>query len=126
MEQITVDIQTKPNAYGFGKDWSLVLKKDGKIIDSKYLGQDVKVSQRVLGIRDAMAHYASKFRENNPGFEGVVRFQQVSEMIAEDLLLAMTGARYEHEVGRYVGGIELTDENLEELADKPSWAMAVE
>lgn len=38
-------IETTPNAYGFGHDWTLVVKKK-----SFYLGQDVKFCQRVLGM----------------------------------------------------------------------------
>jgi hypothetical protein len=38
-------IETTPNAYGFGHDWTLVVKKQ-----SFYLGQDVKFCQRVLGM----------------------------------------------------------------------------
>lgn len=38
-------IETTPNAYGFGHDWTLVVRKK-----SFYLGQDVKFCQRVLGM----------------------------------------------------------------------------
>jgi hypothetical protein len=38
-------IETTPNAYGFGHDWTLIVKKQ-----SFYLGQDVKFCQRVLGM----------------------------------------------------------------------------
>jgi hypothetical protein len=38
-------IETTPNAYGLGHDWTLVVKKQ-----SFYLGQDVKFCQRVLGM----------------------------------------------------------------------------
>jgi hypothetical protein len=39
-------IVVTPNGYGFGHDWSLVVK--GR---SFYLGQDAKFCQRVLGMR---------------------------------------------------------------------------
>jgi hypothetical protein len=39
-------IVSTPNAYGFGHDWTLVVK--GR---SFYLGQDAKFCQRVLGMR---------------------------------------------------------------------------
>lgn len=123
--EIQPDIKTSPNAYGFGKDWSLVLKKDDKIIDKKMLGQGVKVAQRVLGVRDYMEHYAEKYREQVED-KSVVNFSDVSEMIAEDIVAVMTGAEYDHQIGALVGGMPLTDENLEKLADKPSWSMAVE
>jgi hypothetical protein len=38
-------IETTPNAYGFGHDWTLIVKKQ-----SFYLGQDVKFCSRVLGM----------------------------------------------------------------------------
>jgi len=38
-------IETTPNAYGFGHDWTLVAGNK-----SFYLGQDVKFCQRVLGM----------------------------------------------------------------------------
>jgi mRNA-degrading endonuclease HigB of HigAB toxin-antitoxin module len=41
----TMIIETTPNAYGFGQDWTLVVKKK-----SFYLGQDIKFCQRVLGM----------------------------------------------------------------------------
>lgn len=123
--EIQPDIKTSPNAYGFGKDWSLVLKKDDKIIDEKMLGQGVKVAQRTLGIRDYMEHYAERYRALEED-KAVVSFADVSEMIAEDIIAVMTGAEYDPHLEALVGGMPLTDENLEKLADKPSWSMAVE
>jgi hypothetical protein len=38
-------IETTPNAYGFGHDWTLIVKNQ-----SFYLGQDVKFCRRVLGV----------------------------------------------------------------------------
>lgn len=123
--EIQADIETRPNGYGFGRNWSLVLKKEGKTIDSKYLGQDAKVSSRVLGLDDAMVHYAERYRAIH-GDKRAVWFSDVSEMIAEDIIAIMTGAEYDRELGCFIGGMELTDENLEKLAEKPSWSMAVE
>lgn len=39
-------IETTPNAYGFGRDWTLVTKHG-----NFYLGQDSKFCSRVLGLR---------------------------------------------------------------------------
>ena len=126
MNEIKVDIQTKPHPYGFGYNWSLVLEKDGKTIDKKMLGQDAKVSQRVLGIDDPMEHYAEKYRADNPDHSGAVSFEDVSQWIAADIISVMTGAEYNSAAKGFVGGMKLTDENLMELAEKPSWSMAVE
>jgi len=123
--EITPDIETSANGYGFGQNWSLVLKKDGEIIDKKMLGQGVKVAQRVLGVRDYMEHYAEKYREQVED-KTVVNFADVSEMIAKDVIAVMTGAEYDHQIDSLVGGMPMTDENLRELAEKPSWSMAVE
>ena len=123
--EIQADIETTPNGYGFGRNWSLVLKKEGKTIDSKYLGQDAKVSSRILGLDNAMEYYADRYRALVEDKQAV-SFSDVSEMIAEDIIAVMTGAEYDRELGCLAGGMELTDENLRELAEKPSWSMAVE
>lgn len=124
---LSVDIEDKPNAYGFGWDWTLVIKRGDEVIDSKMLGQDVKVGKRVLGISNPMEHYAERFREQNPDYSGAsVGFNQVSEMIARDVVAVMTGAEYDRVIDVFVGGMELSDENLERLAEKSSWSMAVE
>jgi hypothetical protein len=45
-------IETAPNAYGFGHDWTLVTRHG-----SFYLGQDSKFCSRVLGMRGSdVAH----------------------------------------------------------------------
>lgn len=45
-------IETTPNAYGFGHDWTLVSK-----YGNFYLGQDSKFCSRVLGMRGSdVAH----------------------------------------------------------------------
>lgn len=126
MNEIRVDIQAEPHPYGFGHNWSLVLEKDGKTIDEKMLGQDAKVCQRVLGIDDPMEYYAEKYRADNPDHSGAVSFDDVSELIAADIISVMTGARYNSVVEDFIGGMKLSDENLMELAEKPSWSMAVE
>jgi len=104
---ITYDLYAQPNAYGFGHDWSLVLKKDG-VSKQFWLGQDVKVVSRILGMRMdvAVEHYKKKANS--------VNFDVIKEYIAGDILRKKLNTH------------RLTQEQLEKIFRMTRWELAVE
>jgi hypothetical protein len=104
---IEYELIAKPNAYGFGHDWTLVLSKNGEQ-KHFWLGQDVKVISRILGMRMAYAveHYKKKANSSN--------FDVVKEYIAADILREKLNTQ------------RLTQEQLEKLWKRPKWDLAVQ
>ena len=104
---IEYDLKVRPNAYGFGKDWSLVLTKDG-VSKSFWLGQDVKVVSRILGmsIGETVIHYKAKANSSN--------FEAIAPLIAGDVL------RKKLDVQR------LTQEKLEIAYKMSAWSWSVQ
>ncbi|NBW56708.1 hypothetical protein EBR43_02770 [bacterium] len=65
-----------PNPYGFGRNWSLLVKTPGHT-KSFYLGQDVKFCSRVLGMtpRDVVeAIGTGEISEGQPGNKKLAEF----------------------------------------------------
>jgi hypothetical protein len=81
-----IKLEIKPNAYGFGHDW--FLNVNGKIF---MLGQDCKVTSRILGMRfeDAVGYYTLKAKSRD--------FDKVSPFIVEDLIEALGGLAFINE-----------------------------
>ena len=107
--KITYDLLASPNAYGFGQNWTLVLKKGGKTVKRFWLGQDMKVVSRLLGMRMNVAkeHYKKKSGSEN--------FDIIKDYIAADILRKVLNTQ------------RLTQEQLEKLIqDGTQWDMAVE
>ena len=106
--KITYDMIAIPNAYGFGKDWTIIIKKDGKLAKSFWLGQDVKVVSRILGMRmnEAIEHYKNKYGSEN--------FDVVKDYIAADILRKVLDTQ------------RLTQDQLEKLLNRNNWELAVE
>ena len=104
---IEYDLKIRPNAYGFGKDWSLVLTRDG-VSKSFWLGQDVKVTSRILGmsIREAVEHYKTKANSSN--------FEALSPLIAGDILRKKLGTQ------------RLDQDKLEQAFKTNTWSWAVQ
>lgn len=75
------DLDVTPNAYGFGHDWTLV-KKTGKKKSRYWLGQDAKVTSRMLGMNfdQAVSHYS--------GMAGSNQFEKVKPFIVSDIVRA--------------------------------------
>jgi hypothetical protein len=78
-------IDTVPNPYGFGRDYTLVMQdaKSGK--ERRFwMGQDVKVFSRILGMdmEDAVPYYSKKARSKE--------FDKLQKYIAEDILKSVT------------------------------------
>lgn len=103
-------ISARPNAYGFGHDWDLVVKA-GKKKTVLMLGQDAKVVSRALGMRmeDAVDYYAKK--------AGSKEWEKVEPFIADDVVRASLGLEQD-------GAI--LPENIKQLAKAQPWEMAVE
>jgi len=87
-ELIRMKLEAHPNPYGFGRDYTLVLTK-GKLKDKRFevskirkfwLGQDVKVFSRALGMRmeDAVEYYSKKAKSE--------QFEKVAPYIAKDIV----------------------------------------
>ena len=76
-------IESLPNRYGFGRDWTLVVKH-GKTSRKFWLGQDAKVFSRIIGIDHSYAvdHYSEKAGSRN--------WDDVEPFIREDLIDALT------------------------------------
>jgi len=94
--------------YGFGRNWTLNITKDGTPVQSYWLGQDAKVTSRMLGIdfKDAVDYYSKKAKSKN--------FDKVSQFIARDIIRASIGE------GR------ITQKKLRKMMGGESWALAVQ
>lgn len=105
--KITYELLASPGAYGFGHNWTLVLKR-GTQTKRFWLGQDVKVVSRVLGMRmdAAVEHYKKKASSEN--------FEVIQEYIAADILRKLLDTQ------------RLTQEQLEKAFQANQWEMAVE
>lgn len=105
---ITYKLTAIPNAYGFGSDWNLVLKNESKVIKTFWLGQDVKVVSRILGLRmdAAKKYYKDKYGSDN--------FDVIQEYIAADIIRTVMKTQ------------RITQEQLEKMAKLNSWEIAVE
>jgi hypothetical protein len=108
MMKIEYELKAKPNAYGFGNDWNLEFKRGNQIIKTFWLGQDVKVVSRLLGLRmDALKkYYKDKYGSEN--------FDIIKEYIAADIIRAVLKTQ------------RITQEQLEKLVLLNSWELAVE
>jgi len=113
-------IESVPNRYGFGRDYTLILTEvtpDKRVVNERrfWLGQDAKVFSRMLGmdIRDAVPYYTKKAKSKN--------FAKVQKHIARDVLRVMLGRTEQNwnkgltqkELKGLMGGVE-------------AWGMAVE
>lgn len=82
---IKYDLEARPNAYGFGRDYTLYLTDTttGRI-RRFMLGQDAKVFSRMLGMdmRDAVDYYAKKAKSRD--------FSKVKKLIARDIISTLT------------------------------------
>jgi len=113
-------IESVPNRYGFGRDYTLILAEvtpDRKLLSEKrfWLGQDAKVFSRMLGMdtRYAVEHYTKKARSRN--------FDKIQKHIARDVLRVMLG-RTERNWNK-----GLTQKELRGLmGGVKAWEMAVE
>jgi len=103
---ITYDLIARPNAYGFGRDWTIVLKK-GNITKTFWLGQDIKVVSRILGMRmsEAVEYYNKKANSKN--------FEVVSSYIAADILRVILKTK------------KLDQDKLDMIFKLNSWEMSV-
>ncbi len=106
MTEIKYKLISRQAPYGLGKDWSLILIKDG-MSRTYWLGSDVKVMSRVLGmtLNDGLNHYKRKANSTNP--------EVIYQLIASDIL------RNKLKTGK------LTQEKLEELWLKNQWSLSV-
>lgn len=103
-------ISARPNAYGFGHDWDLVVKA-GKKKSVLMLGQDAKVVSRALGMdmRDAVDYYAKK--------AGSKEWEKVAPFIADDVVRASLGLEADEPI---------TPAHIKKLAKAQPWEIAVE
>ena len=78
------DLEIEPEGYGFGHNWTLV-KKTGKKTNRFWLGQDAKVTSRILGMDfgNAVDYYSRR--------AGSKDFKKVKPYIVRDIVRA-TGA----------------------------------
>jgi hypothetical protein len=104
---ITYELVARPNAYGFGKDWTLVLTK-GTVKKSFWLGQDVKVVSRILGMSMANAVEFYKNKANSSNFE------VIAPLIASDILRTILDTQ------------RLDQDKLEQVFSMNSWEMSIE
>ncbi len=104
---ITYEMIAKPNAFGFGKDWFIIFKRGSKVVKEFWLGQDVKVVSRKLGMRmdEAVRYYKEKSGSEN--------FDVVKEYIAADILREVLQTQ------------RLTQEQLEKAMKLNNWEMGV-
>lgn len=103
---IEYELKVRPNAYNM-KDWSIVLKK-GNVKKEFWLGQDIKVMSRMLGMsmREAQIHYREKANSNN--------FEVISQLIASDILRKVANTQ------------RLDQDKLEMIFQMNSWELTVE
>ena len=103
-------ISARPNAYGFGHDWDLVVKA-GKKKQVFMLGQDAKVVSRALGMRmdDAVDYYSKK--------AGSKDWEKVAPLIADDVVRANLGLE---------AGEPIMPAHIKALLTGQPWEMAVE
>ena len=82
---IKYDLDARPNAYGFGRDYTLTLidTTTGRMRPF-FLGQDAKVFSRMLGMdmRDAVDYYTKKAKSRD--------FSKVKKLIAKDIISTIT------------------------------------
>lgn len=104
---IEYELIVRPNAFGFGKDWTIVLTK-GNVKKSFWLGQDVKVVNRMLGMNmiDATKYYSNKAGSNN--------FEVIAPFIASDILRKIADTQ------------RLDQDKLEQIFNMNSWELCVE
>lgn len=104
---IEYELLARPNAYGFGKDWTLVMTK-GTQKKSFWLGQDVKVMSRILGMsmREGVEYYKKKANSSN--------FEIIAPLIASDILRKKLDTQ------------RLTQDKLEEAFKKNVWGMSIQ
>ncbi len=111
MKKPTFRLETYPNAYGFGRDYTLIIAHNGK--ERRFwLGQDAKVFGRILGIdmEFAIEHYGNKAKSKD--------FNKVQKFIAEDILKVVTQTEKE---------IDLADEDIIDIFEKADdWSLAVQ
>ncbi len=106
-----VDLLSVPNRYGFGRDWTLKVSRGSKS-RSFWLGQDAKVTSRILGMdmRDAVDYYSKKANSKD--------FDKVRKFIAEDILATILYNDSERDIA---------DADVDKLLkDAQDWSLAVE
>lgn len=105
--RLTYELKLGGSPYGFGRNWSLVIKEEEseETVKSLFLGQDAKVMSRMLG--STVDAYEQEY--------GTREFSELKEHIATDIIYALQGNRE-----------EITQETLQELADMQEWEVAVE
>ncbi len=111
MKRPTYRIETYPNAYGFGRDYTLIISYNGK--ERRFwLGQDAKVFSRILGIdmQFAIEHYTNKAKSKD--------FNKVQHFIAEDILKAVTNTEQDFDLED-----DIVIKVFEEAKD---WSLAVQ
>ena len=104
---IEYDLIATKNAFGFGHDWTLILKK-GEKVKKFWLGQDVKVVSRILGMRMdyAVEYYKTKANSEN--------FDVIRKLIARDLLK------------KFLDTQRLTQEQLEKVFLMNNYELSIE